>query len=243
MANIISTKGRNEIKYYVPLDKVAAIKEFIKPYVNLDPYAVNQNNQQYTIRSIYLDSPQLDFYYQKMDGLPVRRKLRIRVYNDFDPNAIGFLEIKRRYNKTIVKERAKYPFSDIEHLLNPDNGEWGVLKQMNGTLVLSKFIYNITKLELAPVVLIIYERDAYIGKLDNRVRLTIDYNIRSRKCDQIDTIFKDGNLFPVIDQEGILELKFDCFMPKWMRELVQEFKISPESISKYCMSIEKCILE
>ncbi|HPG39775.1 MAG TPA: polyphosphate polymerase domain-containing protein [bacterium] len=242
MVNIKSIKGRSEIKYYVPLDKVPLIKEFIRPYADLDPYSADLANQQYIIRSIYLDSPQLDFYYQKLDGLPVRRKLRIRVYNEYDPNAIGFLEIKRRFSKTVVKERAKYTFAEIENFLNPENRDWGVLKQINGTLVLSKFLYNISKLELEPVVLIVYNRDAFIGKLDNRVRLTIDYNVRSRKCDKISTIFQDGILIPVVDTQCILELKYDSFMPKWMRELVHELKVSPQSISKYCMSIEKCLL-
>ncbi len=242
MANIKSIKGRYEIKYYVPLEKVSLIKEFIKPHVDLDPYSVDLVNQQYIIRSVYLDSPELDFYYQKLDGLPVRRKLRVRVYNDYDPNAIGFLEIKRRYSKTIVKERAKYTFAEIEKFLNPENRDWGILKQINGTLVLSKFLYNINKLELAPVVLIVYNRDAYIGKLDNRVRLTIDYNVRSRKSDDISSIFQDGILIPVVDSQCILELKYDSFMPKWMRELTHELRISPQAISKYCMSIEKCVL-
>jgi len=102
-------RGRSEIKYYVPLEKVADIKKFIKPYVNRDPYSSKQKDHRYIVRSLYFDTPQLDFYYQKMDGLQIRKKLRIRVYNDGHTGEYGFLKIKRKYTNVLIKERTKYP--------------------------------------------------------------------------------------------------------------------------------------
>ncbi len=236
-------KGRSEIKYYVPYDKVEEIKHFIRPYVNLDPYSNKQKDHRYIVRSLYFDTPHLDFYYQKMDGLQIRKKLRIRAYNNNHPaESYGFIEIKRKYTNAVVKERAKYPIPQIDSILSGEETNWLSLKHANGSIVLGKFIYNIEKLNLEPVVLIVYDRDAFIGKLDNRERLTIDYKVRACKCDSLNSIYHEDDLIPVTESICILELKFDDYMPKWMRKLIQRIKVSPEAISKYCMGVEKCVM-
>jgi len=236
-------RGRSEIKYYVSLEKVADIKKFIKPYVNRDPYSSKQKDHRYIVRSLYFDTPQLDFYYQKMDGLQIRKKLRIRAYNNGYSGEYGFLEIKRKYTNAIIKERTKYPIPQIERILSGEEDNWLSLKQANGSLVLGKFLYNIEKLNLEPVVLVVYDRDAFVGELENRNRLTLDYNVKACKCDTLNSIYHETDLIPITESQCILELKFDYYMPQWMRKLICHIKVSPQSISKYCMGVEKCVME
>ncbi len=73
---------------------------------------------------------------------------------------------------------------------------------------------------------------------NERVRLTIDYNVRTLYAPRLTDLFTNECLMPATDKSCILELKFDEFMPKWMRRLVQEIQVRPESISKYSMGIE-----
>lgn len=50
--------------------------------------------QGYTIRSLYFDTPDNDDFMDKIDGLELRRKIRLRIY---DPeNDFAMLEMKQK---------------------------------------------------------------------------------------------------------------------------------------------------
>ena len=229
-----SSISRFEIKYFMHKNCEERLKNFIKPYVNIDPYSEKSDNFRYLVKSIYFDTPQLDFYYEKIDGLKIRKKLRIRSYNNVRNKSDGFLEIKRRYDNCVVKERAKLPISKIQDLLDDPFQTVDDDQQVP----IQRFLYNYQHLRLRPALLVNYDRDAFMDKENNRSRLTIDYNVRVKVNPFIDDIFSDSLLYPITDQYCILELKFNGFMPKWMRRLVQKIKVRPQSISKYCLGID-----
>jgi hypothetical protein len=202
-------------------------------------------NLRYTVRSLYYDSPKLDFYWEKIDGVKVRRKLRIRSYNTLKSDSAAFLEIKRRYGTAIVKERAKYSYTEITRLMSSPANIWLTYDQStDGSLVLGKWVDNIVRWNLEPAVVVAYEREAYVGRYDddNNVRLTIDMDVRARITESVDELFATDNEIPITGNLYILELKYNNFMPKWMRALVQEFGLQQRSISKYCMGIHEGIL-
>ncbi len=239
MAGNVNHISRFEIKYYVPKDRIDALKAFIRPYVELDPHAVNVPDNRYLVRSLYFDTPQLDFYYEKADGLKVRKKLRIRTYNEYQDDSIGFLEIKRRYNNNVVKERSKFKICSLDDIINSPFDFIQKNRVTNGNdISLDRFVFNLVSLNLEPSLLVLYDRDAYMDMYNERVRLTIDYNVRTLYAPRLTDLFTNECLMPVTDNSCILELKFDEFMPKWMRRLVQVIQVRPESISKYSMGIE-----
>ncbi|UCE04953.1 MAG: VTC domain-containing protein, partial [bacterium] len=116
--------GRRELKHFIAPEMISEVKAIIEPYVEVDPYAKERDNNSYTIRSIYFDTEQFDFYYEKLDGLKIRKKVRVRSYNEFQKEGFAFLEIKRRYNNRILKERAQVPLHQLEEIClnrtNPD---------------------------------------------------------------------------------------------------------------------------
>jgi len=57
---------RYEYKYIIPLWKINELRRLILPYMNLDKHAKGREGDQYTIKSIYFDSPSFDFYYEKI---------------------------------------------------------------------------------------------------------------------------------------------------------------------------------
>ena len=237
-------KGRNEIKYFIEPAMVPALLDYSRAHIIHDEHALDMPDFRYTVRSLYYDSPNLDFYWEKVDGLKVRRKLRIRTYNKHDKNSVAFLEIKRRYGTAVVKERAKYSFDEIARQMSSPENIWLTYKQStNGSMVLGKWIDNIIRWNLEPTMLVVYEREAYIGRYkdENNSRLTIDYDVRVRVTDSVDQMFAEENLTHVVSNLCILELKYNHFMPKWMRGLVQEFRLTQRSISKYCMGIDEGI--
>ena len=99
-------------------------------------------------------------------------------------------------------------------------------------------IFNLENLQLVPTALVVYEREAYIGRIDNHERVTIDKNLRSFIYPDFKDLFRDDDLKPLMGERHILELKFDGYMPKWMGRLVHTFKLRAEPIPKYCMGAE-----
>jgi SPX domain protein involved in polyphosphate accumulation len=80
-----------------------------------------QESGEYTVRSVYYDTPGFHCYQEKMDGVKVRKKFRIRGYNQPAEDSIVFLEIKRKYENFIEKNRAPLLYKDLEALLaSPD---------------------------------------------------------------------------------------------------------------------------
>ncbi len=232
--------GRSELKYYITHDMVADILDYSRAHVEPDPYALKMPDLRYTIRSLYYDSPRLDFYWEKVDGLKIRRKLRIRAYNTLTDDSVAFLEIKRRYGTAVVKERAKYSYREIVKIMSSPANIWLTYEQSNnGSMVLGKWLDNLLRWNLEPTVIIAYERQAYVGRFDddNQVRLTIDYDVRARVTESIEELFAEDNFIPLTGHYLILELKYNNYMPKWMRGMVLEMNLQQRSISKYCMGI------
>lgn len=239
-----TTRVRSEIKYYIQPMMVQPILEQCRTYIEHDEHSLNRPDCRYTIRSLYYDSPKLDFYWEKLDGIKVRRKLRIRTYNEYNRDSVAFLEIKRRYGTAIVKERAKYNFDELVKIMSSPENIWLTYEQSaNHSLILGKWVDNIVRWSLEPTILVVYEREPYVGRFkdENDVRITFDYNVRARYTESPDEIFREDNMTPVVFDRIILELKFNHFMPKWMRRMVQMMNLKQRSISKYCMGVDEGI--
>src|SRR6185436_2710754 len=73
--------GRVEFKYLVSNDLIDVIRRDLQPYVVADVLGGKDHDGEYTVRSIYYDTPQLECYETKLDGLKVRNKFRIRGYD------------------------------------------------------------------------------------------------------------------------------------------------------------------
>lgn len=234
--------GRAELKYLFPVEMAPGIREFILNNAEADPFAARMPEYTYTVRSIYYDTRWLDFFHEKMDGEPYRKKLRVRSYNEYDPGKPAFLEIKRRHLNRIIKERVAVPLSQVEtihtKLVIPEAISGGSVPVRNA---LRKYIYNLSNLDLRPTALIVYEREAYMGLIDPGERATIDKNVRGCMYPELDDLFREQDLVPVISDNYILELKFDRFMPKWMCRLVKEFQLRNESVAKYCQGVSRYV--
>ena len=113
--------GRVEFKYLVSNDLRDVIRRDLQPYVVTDALGGKKRDGEYTVRSIYYDTPQLECYDTKLDGLKVRNKFRIRGYDQPEADSLVFLEIKRKFNSFIAKHRAPLWSRDLEAFLTePD---------------------------------------------------------------------------------------------------------------------------
>jgi len=69
---------RLEYKFLFPANRVDELREAVRPFVFMDEYAALEKNKEYTVRSIYYDTMRLDDYLDKLAGIKIRKKLRIR---------------------------------------------------------------------------------------------------------------------------------------------------------------------
>ncbi|SCF82709.1 VTC domain-containing protein [Streptomyces sp. Ncost-T10-10d] len=73
------------------------------------------------MRSLYYDSPQLRFYWEKIEGLKFRRKLGVRHYGNLDgvtDESPVCVEIKQRVNRVTQKRRITLPYCVARQLCN-----------------------------------------------------------------------------------------------------------------------------
>lgn len=76
--HIVKKFNRFELKYILPYQEVAKLKKEILEYAFFDPYS--KNDGKYYLSSLYYDTSDHKFYWEKVDGIKYRQKLRIRWY-------------------------------------------------------------------------------------------------------------------------------------------------------------------
>ena len=236
---------RSEYKYFVPFEMMDELRARFLTNMDSDPFcSTGADINQYTVRSIYFDTRHYLFYYEKVNGIKVRKKLRIRLYGLPCNQNIAFVEIKRKFGNKIYKERVKTLLEDTPLILN--GGKPPILSQNPTFLdrsVMDKFIYLTKRLKLEPKVLVAYEREAFRGLDDTNFRVTFDKNVRSYPNPDLDMIFQEQDLRTLRDSHFILEIKFNGRMPVWVRNIINEFRLRVQSISKYCNCLDNWLIK
>lgn len=236
---------RSEFKYFVPVDQIDRIRAFLKPYMQLDKFAATQEKGHYTVRSIYLDTPDYYCYWSKIEGLKHRYKLRLRGYNLEEKENLVFLEIKKKYEQPIFKNRAPVRFKDIPNLFR--SGKVDDFVEISKKFPKAKedakrFFYHMHSKQMRPVVTVIYEREAYESRHPNprnNLRITLDKNLRATSYPRLEELYTEDRLQWVLRGHFILEVKFNNAHPLWILPLIESLNLRKEPASKYCMSIER----
>jgi SPX domain protein involved in polyphosphate accumulation len=237
---------RYERKYLVPNDMMDRIRSRMNSFVRPDIFtnAAENGIRQYTVRSIYFDTHNLDFYHEKIEGLIHRRKFRIRGYDKLEAGCRVVFEIKRKIENRVKKHRSFVQYDNVDKILASGEVEKYIVNDNRCPKAIEdaqRFLYHIKKSQLIPTCLIVYEREAWHGKFDQGVRITFDKNIRSLTYPDIDQLFEDDSMNYLFDSHFILEIKyFTDQMPLWARSLVQEFKLRNDALSKYTIGFEAC---
>lgn len=233
---------RYEYKYIVNESKMEILRQMLLPFVNVDEFAETSGSNQYTVRSIYFDTPRFDNYFEKIDGIKNRKKVRLRGYDTEAPDNTVFLEIKRKYEIPIVKFRAPLKFVDALDMFESTKINGHILKHdkfPKGYENSQRFFFQVFSKNLRPVVLVTYEREAYLSKFDKTVRITFDKNLRSKDYPALDEIYTDKNLRRSLSKHFILEIKFNKHFPHWMAPIVARLGLHKQSASKYVICLDE----
>jgi SPX domain protein involved in polyphosphate accumulation len=113
-----------------------------------------------------------------------------------------------------------------------------------------RFVELVHTYHLHPVMLVEYDREAYISTVDNYARLTFDRRIVCQTKDTLDLV-ADTKRWRSVDHPAqtttfepvcVLELKFERLPPRWMVDLVKRHELVRMSFSKYCYSVNAQML-
>ncbi|GAB4180342.1 MAG: hypothetical protein Kow00108_16650 [Calditrichia bacterium] len=226
---------RYEYKYYLTNQQAQLLLDMMTPFVREDKYLNDIPQTTYVVRSLYMDTPNLDYYHDKVEGLNIRKKVRVRCYNSH-VNTL-FFEIKRKMDRKITKVRQKINIrsftpallTKLPYQLNIEHSE------------LKKIYFYITKEILRPILLVVYDRAAFHSKFYRDLRITLDYNLRTRFESGLDKIATEDNLVPVLPGKIILEIKFTSGLPEWLINSIQILNLERQAISKYVLSLDKAL--
>ncbi|MCA2211251.1 polyphosphate polymerase domain-containing protein [Jidongwangia harbinensis] len=227
--------NRYEIKYLLPSTDVPAVREELSGRMDADSHG---GRRGYGVWSVYYDTPDLRFYWEKIEGLRFRRKLRIRHYGDrstIGDDTTVYVEIKQRVNRVTQKRRVALPYRsarelcDRRVLVDHDPAQRAFVEEV---------LELVSGLDLRPVAMTGYQREAFVGRdADAGLRVTLDHRVRGRDRD-----FHLGadaaNRLIVPGRLAVAEFKANERVPYWLTDLAARSNLSVVRMSKYCQSVE-----
>lgn len=217
---------RQEKKYWMNLAEMKRLAGALTPVMLQDKH---NGAQGYRIRSLYFDTVNERDYEEKLNGIEMRRKLRLRLY---DPAAdFAMLEIKQKQGPYQKKRSLRLERADAEQLAR---GRYDSLLRYNEPVaaemyaLLQMYCYR-------PKTIVEYRRFAFIAR-ENQIRVTFDHDIRSTEA-HLDPFDPMLDLYPVVDPfNGVLEVKYNGFLLGYIKEQVNRANRSELTVSKYCLA-------
>lgn len=232
MANTLPL--RHELKFFINEAQYTLLRGMLQHTLQPDPNG--DENNEYFIRSLYLDTVFNDALYDKYNGVQNRNKYRIRTYNLSD--RIIKLECKTKVGSLISKRSLSIPRDLAEQLMAGDPA--GLESTRSG--LLSEVYREMTVNLLRPVVLVDYTREAWLHPAEE-VRITFDKHLRSG-LRSIELFSPDVPTIPPFEHdEMILEVKYNRVLPPYIRSMLSMCcgGAVQSAISKYtwCRSFEE----
>ncbi|MFJ9086850.1 polyphosphate polymerase domain-containing protein [Streptomyces sp. NPDC102384] len=236
VASRLHAFNRFELKYLVPVDQAAEIRDELAERMDSDPHSPVGG---YGVWSLYYDSPQLRFYWEKIEGLKFRRKLRIRHYGNLDgvtDDSMVCVEIKQRVNRVTQKRRIMLPYGVARQLC--DNREMPEHSPKESAFI-QEVLALVVEANLRPTAITGYQREALVGReADTGLRVTFDRRIRGRDRDFHFGTPTPENRFTIPPHLSVMEIKVNERTPTWITDLAARRNLNLVRISKYVQSIE-----
>ena len=225
--------NRYEVKYLVETRSVPAILDEIAEYTKPDPHDPGTG---YKVHSVYWDTTDFRFFWEKIEGTKFRRKLRFRRYGDTAP---VFVEVKQREDRTVQKRRLVWAAADVAAVFG--DGTRGVdWSRVTGDVVSTEVALMIDRLHLKPRMAVLYRRRALFGRFDPELRITFDGRIQYHhlRLDIADTV--DTGRYALDPRATVFEVKYNHRAPRWMTKLVARYGLEMVRMSKYCNAVDRC---
>ncbi len=244
---------RNELKFIIDEATFHHLYFSLRPIMHHDRNANCDNPtgfHGYQIRSLYFDDTGRSGIFDKLAGTDPRHKFRLRIYNDNDQ--VIHLEKKTKSGNMTWKRSCRLSREQVDGLLagNPEAILDESLKiaqtaqsksRLREANMLLQFYSEIRTRLLAPILLVDYERIPLVWP-DGNVRITFDRHLATGIYRQ-DLWDPAAAVMPVLEPgQMILEVKYDHYLPDFIRSLLQLNGVAQMAVSKYVVCAGACRL-
>jgi len=217
-------KYRHEWKHEISYSDMLVLRQRLSAVMKRDVHAIDG---KYLIRSLYFDNASDKALREKIDGVNIREKFRIRYYNN--DTSLIHLEKKSKVNGLCLKDSTTLTKEQAQAIANGDYA-WMV---ESGIPLVQELYSKMMSQGLRPKTIVDYLREPFVFAPGN-VRVTLDYNIRTgMNC--TDFLNPDCVTVPAGDAPIILEVKWDEYLPDIIRDAVQLPNCRVGAFSKYAV--------
>jgi hypothetical protein len=225
--SLISAAGTGvsyELKFLLADALAAEVEVWAGRRLALDPHADAALANAYRIHTLYLDTPALDVLRRSLSF--GRRKFRIRRYG----SECGlYLERKTKRGDRVRKRRVPIPDAQLVRLQHSQADQ-----QWEGYW----FHRRLVDRSLQPTCLITYDRVARVGVgAEGPLRLTLDRCIHCLPMRDWRVADAHAGLM-LLPGQVVLELKYRSCIPVLFKQLLEEFRLTPQPVSKYRLAIQ-----
>ena len=236
--NIQQKFSRFEMKYIIRKSISESIQKEIRNFMIYDGYANKELKKNYFVRSLYFENNNYSNFNEKVDGVKLRHKYRIRTYsNKLDKNTPIFLELKGRENERTYKTRFFIEQNDLNLFFEKKN-YFKLKENYLDNYLIEQFIFDCYRKNLSPKILVDYNRTPYINKSGLYFRLTFDNNIVSLSDSRLYFTSLNSGWRECLAGFTILEVKFESSIPAWFQRIVQSYQLQIRSISKFVIATD-----
>jgi len=228
--NIVDLLSNNDFRYEKKYVFSSLNENNFFFHLNKHPFLFEHAYDDRFINNIYFDTPSMTSYWDNVDGLSKRLKVRIRWYgNTYGNIKSPVLEFKIRNNALGNKVSFKLNeiYVDSELTIESIHNQF---KQLDLPAPVKEFL-----LSLRMTLMNGYLRKYYISK-DRKYRITYDTNLQFFSMDNYKNFFLK-NLKPF--NRRILEIKYDECMEDEASQVSNYFPFRMTKSSKYVYGIDK----
>lgn len=224
----IEVFNRYEHKYLLERKTFEKVLKVLDEHMELDSH--NVEYKPYTIANIYFDTDD-NFLIKTSLSRPVyKEKLRARSYSLVGANSEVYLEIKKKYKGKVNKRRTKLTLSEVFEFI--ETSKEPEIKSYMNPQVLHEIAYFLKVYKVKPKVYIEYDRIAYFERNNPDLRISFDFNIRTRRKD-LRFEEKDCEKQILANDVYLMEIKTSLAKPLWLTNMLNELEIKRCRFSKY----------
>jgi len=218
---------RKEIKYSISTVSFYKVRPLFDACMQMDPYCTS--GAGYQVRSLYFDSACDGDLFDVLDGLLSKQKVRLRCYSP--ESETMKLEYKCKTGTDSQKKSLTVSRQDAKRMMA---GCYEFLRDIPDPV--STELYGRLKAGVyRPRVVVMYRRIAY-NAAPNDVRITFDYDLQFG-MDPYALIDPTNRLVPISEPaSGILEVKYNGFLPGYLKTALEGVNLFPVANSKYAQA-------
>ncbi len=220
---------RKEKKFLLHQQEFFYLKNQIEQALAGDPH---NGPLGYPVRSLYFDTIYDRDYFEKVDGVELRRKIRLRCYSP--DSQFAMLEMKQKQGDMQLKRSLRVERQDAVRMTK---GDYSPLLRYRGDQEdFAMECYALMKSSCyLPRTIVEYQRMAYIAK-ENKIRITFDQKIVSTES-SMELFSPTLNMNPVMERDFVvLEVKYNNFLLGYIQQMLNGADRQEVSVSKYYLA-------